>query len=297
MNFNRIPRGPLALLCVLLALSALPGCSRGPRWTNLLDEDLSAWRIWQSYATPEEGFQGRLPLGEDGNPLPAIGYDKNEGDAFSTLKEGKDVVLRICSPIYGALMTRESFENYEFRMKVRYGKQAWGVRAGKAIDSGLIYNSFGEPGTNHLFSWKRGFECQLMASGTTEGNTGDFWGTSGTRADVRATRNEELRAWFFDPAGEPRAGSGFRAADNNSPDGEWTEVAVYCIGDKSLHVVNGQVVMAVENMRFRDQDGSETPITRGQIQLQCEAGELYVKDIRIRPLAAFPDEFQKYFPE
>lgn len=297
MNFRRISRGLPALLCALLALSALPGCSRGAKWTKLLDEDLTSWRIYQSYATPEEGFQGRLPLGEDGNPLPAIGYDRNEGNAFSTRKEGKDVVLSICSPIYGALITKETFSNFEFRMKVRYGTQAWGVRAGNAIDSGLIYNSFGEPGTNHLFSWMRGFECQLMASGTTEGNTGDFWGTSGTRADARVTRNEELRAWFFDPAGELRSGTGFRAADNNSPDGEWTEVAIYCIGDKSLHVVNGQVVMALENLRFRAQDGSETPVKEGHIQIQCEAGELYVKDIRIRPIEAFPAEYLTFFAD
>ena len=94
MNFTRIPRGPLALLCALLALSALPGCSRGPRWTDLLDEDLSAWRIWQSYATPEEGFQGRLPLGEDGNPLPAIGYDKKpfviENEAWNSSHTGNE---------------------------------------------------------------------------------------------------------------------------------------------------------------------------------------------------------------
>ena len=297
MNFHRIPRGPLALLCALLALSVLPGCNRGAKWTKLLDEDLSQWRIYQTYATPE-GFQGRIPLGEDGNPLPAIGYDKNEDNAFSVIKEGKDLVLRVCSPIYGALITREEFENFEFHLKVRYGTQAWGVRAGKAIDSGLIYNSFGEPGTTHTFGWMRGFECQMMASGTTEGNTGDFWSVSGTRADARVTRNEELRAWFFDPEnGETRTGSGFRAPDNNSPDGEWTDVTIYCIGDKSLHVVNGQVVMALQNLRFRDQNGGETPVTKGHIQLQAEAGELYYKDIRIRPLASFPPEYLKYFPE
>lgn len=297
MNFRRISRGLPALLCALLALSALPGCSRGAKWTKLLDEDLSQWRIWQTYATPE-GFQGRVLLGEDGQPVPPIGYDKNEGDAFTTVKEGKDVVLRVCSPIYGALITKETFENYEFHLKVRYGTQAWGVRAGKAIDSGLIYNSFGEPGTNHGFSWMRGFECQMMASGTPEGNTGDFWGTSGTRADARVVRNEERRAWFFDPdGGELRTGSGFRAADNNSPDGGWTDVTIYCIGDKSLHVVNGRVVMALENLRYRDPDGVETPVRSGHIQLQCEAGELYYKDIRIRPLAAFPEEYLKFFPD
>ena len=72
-------------------------------------------------------------------------------------------------------------------------------------------------------------------------------------------------------------------------------MTIYCIGDKSLHVVNGQVVMALENLRFRDPEGVETPVTKGHIQLQAEAGELYYKDIRIRPLTAFPDEYLKYF--
>jgi hypothetical protein len=64
--------------------------------------------------------------------------------------------------------------------------------------------------------------------------------------------------------------------------------------DKSVHIVNGEVVMVLRNSRYLD-DGQATPLTGGQIQLQSEAAEVYFKNIRIRSLEALPAAYAAYF--
>ena len=63
---------------------------------------------------------------------------------------------------------------------------------------------------------------------------------------------------------------------------------LYVLGDTSVHVVNGKVVMVLFNSRRPLPDGGTTPLTRGRLQLQSEGAEIFYRDIRWRPLDAFP---------
>ncbi|WP_211236749.1 family 16 glycoside hydrolase [Sporocytophaga myxococcoides] len=64
-------------------------------------------------------------------------------------------------------------------------------------------------------------------------------------------------------------------------------------GDKSLQIVNGKVVMALSNSSYMD--GILKPLTKGRIQLQSEAAEVFFKDIKIKPITKLPSEYADYF--
>jgi hypothetical protein len=95
-------------------------------------------------------------------------------------------------------------------------------------------------------------------------------------------------------AGGEFPGFCLRSADYESRMGDWTELELICLGDKSIHIVSGQVVMILRNRRLI-KDGQAVPLTRGKIQLQSEAAEVYYKDIMIRNINAIPPEYARLF--
>ncbi len=94
-------------------------------------------------------------------------------------------------------------------------------------------------------------------------------------------------------------GDGFcmRSANYESAPDEWTTLELISFEGKSLHIVNGNVVMVLKNSRYSTPDGKEVPLTQGKIQLQSEAAEVFYKDIRIKDLTALPDSYKKLFVE
>ena len=169
------------------------------------------------------------------------------------------------------------------------------------MDSGLLYHSVGEPGGDYWFSWIRSFEFQVMQSGTPEGNSGDFWSITNTKADIKISQpNPEKRTYYYDPEGE-RLTVGHRGITNfcgtkdyNSPDGEWTTLELICFEGRSLHIVNGQVAMALQNLRYTTEQG-DVPLVEGKLQLQSEAGEVFYKGIEIRPIEQMPEKYLSCF--
>ena len=47
--------------------------------------------------------------------------------------------------------------------------------------------------------------------------------------------------------------------------------------------------MILKNSRYLDKDGKFVPLTKGKIQLQSEAAELYYTDIKIRSIDALDE--------
>src|SRR5262249_25098293 len=82
------------------------------------------------------------------------------------------------------------------------------------------------------------------------------------------------------------------SGDNEKPRGQWNKLELYCLGQTSVHVVNGTVNLVLVNAR-RAIDGREEPLTRGRIQLQSEGAEVYFRRIRLRPIRAFPPEIEE----
>jgi hypothetical protein len=76
--------------------------------------------------------------------------------------------------------------------------------------------------------------------------------------------------------------------------GEWNMVELITVGDKSVHIVNGAVVMALRNSAYYDGKESK-PLTKGKIQLQSEAGEVYYKEVQIKSIDKIPAAYAGLF--
>ena len=290
-------KSTLLLLGLALLLSS---CRQDEGWQSLLDSDLSHWRVYQSYQHTND-FRGRAPVDENGEKIPPIGYDKNLYDLFTVTEEAGEPVLRVSGQTYGCVISNQSYRNYHLRLQVKFGQKRWEPRLEKALDSGLLYHSVGDAGVDYWLSWMRSFEFQVMQSGTTEGNSGDFWSIAGSKADIKISRPDpEKRTYYYDPDGEwltvgSRGVTNFCGTeDHNSPDGEWTTLELICYEGQSLHIVNGEVVMALKNLRYTA-EGGDVPLVEGRLQLQSEAGEVFYKGIEIRPLEQMPEEYVSYF--
>jgi hypothetical protein len=266
-------------------------------WTPLLDESLSPWRMYLGYKLPPD-YTGAAPVDEHGAVIPPAGYDNNVNDVYTVRVEAGEPILRISGEYYGSLFTKEAFENYHFSLLVKWGEKKWDPRINLLKDSGILYHSIGEHGIDYWRAWMLSQEYQVM-----EGHMGDYWSVGHTGVDVRAFIPEKVMSAVasptqpFIPVSKATSAAGFclRSADFESPPGEWTRLELIAFEDKSLHIVNGEVVMVLRNSRYTDADGVVHPLTRGQLQLQSEAAEVFYKDIKIRHLDALPAEYAALF--
>ena len=63
---------------------------------------------------------------------------------------------------------------------------------------------------------------------------------------------------------------------------------LFCLGQQSVHVVNGRVNMRLSGIRQRV-DGREVPLMKGRLQFQSEAAEVFYRNIAIRRIRTLPD--------
>jgi hypothetical protein len=293
MNLTHLIK-PVFAIVLLFALSSFTPSNE--KWVNLLDKNLSQWEIYQSFKFTTS-FNGQQPKDEKGNLIEPVGYNKNTGGVFTVDEVNGEPTLHITGEIYGCVFTKQEFENYHLTLKVKWGDKKWEPRAEKLKDSGLLYHSIGECGVDYWRSWMLSQEFQIM-----EGHMGDHWGIANSAIDIRAfipegkmnTVASEKQAFL--PIGPGTGLDGFclRSADYESSAGEWTTLELICFGDKSVRIVNGHVVMVLQNSRYV-KDGKSIPLTKGKIQLQSEAAEVYFKDIQIKSIEKLPEGYSKYF--
>lgn len=286
------------LLTASMVLSSLifSSFTPGDEWENLLDKDLSKWEMYLSHKH-QNSFDGSQPVDENGNAIEPIGYNKNVNNVFSVIEEDGAPVLKITGEYYGCVFTKESFDNYHLTLKVKWGEKKWEPRKNKLLDSGLLYHSTGKAGVDYWRSWMLSQEFQIM-----EGHMGDYWAIGNTAIDVRAFPQEGMMNTVagheepFIPIGGQSGRDAFclRSIDNESDPEEWTTLELICFDGKSLHIVNGKVVMVLQNSRIASEDG-DLPLKSGKIQIQSEAAEVYFKDIKIKPIEKLGGEYAQYF--
>ncbi len=286
----------LVLLTASLLLVCFFSSMRKPeKWVSLLDKDLTQWDTYLSYAHTLD-YNGNIPKDASGTPRQPIGYTKDDAHVFSVLNEPGGPVLRISGETYGCLFTRKEYENYHLKLQVKWGSKTYEPRKTKLRDSGILYHSIGEAGVEYWRSWMLSQEFQIM-----EGHMGDFWCQANSAIDIRAFLSEGVMNRVADekqPFGTFKKGSDsycLRSANYESPAGEWTTLELICFEGKSLHIVNGHVVMVLKDSRYIKPDGQEVPMRRGKIQLQSEAAEVFYRDIRIKPLLALPKVYAGLF--
>jgi hypothetical protein len=283
------------LLSTPLLLAATPPAPP-TGWTRLLDKSLSQWRTYESYRH-QPGYKGQVPTNAQGQPLPPIGYDKDDAQVFTVAMQQGEPVLRISGEVYGCVFTKQDYANYHLKLQVKWGAKKWPPRLDEPRDSGILYNSQGEAGVDYWHSWMLAQEFQV--SEQQRGNAmGDYWCIAGSVADIRAVRQRDTLK--FSPTAAPvHMGNGgpywCQAADSQeAPNNGWNELELIQVNGQSIHLVNGHVVLALANSGFMAK-GQRQPLTHGKIQLQSEAAEVFYKNIMIRPLAAMPTQYAQYF--
>ncbi|NIJ44267.1 type 1 glutamine amidotransferase [Wenyingzhuangia heitensis] len=262
------------------------------KWTNLLKGD--PYKNWDVFmGVPHNSVKG-LPNvdpksnGMKGEPL---GLNKDPKKVFNFVKEKKDKhSVHITGEIYGALTSKQEYENYHLKLKVKWGEQKWAPRLDAKRDNGLLYHCTG-PFRQFWNVWMRCQELQIQ-----ETDMGDYYALGGATSDVPTVTVEEngkpKKVYGID--GELKAGSSKRSFDNEKKHGKWNTIELITYNGTSLHIVNGKVVMALFNSRHHVKGMGTSPLTRGRIQFQSEGAEIYYKDILIKSINGIPKKYNKY---
>lgn len=284
-----------ALTLVFTAAVSLNACTKDSEWTYLLDKDLTQWNTYLGIPNTDTDVND-LPKDADGNYTQAIGHGRNEKNVFTVTLVDNEPVLRISGEIYGSVYTREEFENYHLSLQFKWGTQKWEPRLDLELDTGILYHGIGEHGVDYWKAWPLSQELQIM-----EQSNGDWWQIAGSQIDIRCEKPEGADVHIYNPKAELIAfgpgGAGItcrRSHNREKPMGEWNTVELITYGDKSLHIVNGEVVMALSNSRYT-KDDQVIPLTKGKILLQSEAGEAFFKDIKLKSIDGIPANYRHYF--
>lgn len=279
--------------CFLLACQAESAPSN---WTPLLDSELSQWDTYLSFQH-QLGYDGEAPTNKNGELIEPIGANNDPYQVFQIIKEGDESVLKISGEFYGCVYTKEEYDNYHLRLQVKWGEKKWKPRKKLLRDSGILYHSIGENGAEHWRSWMLSQEFQVM-----EGHMGDFWNQATSAIDIRAYIPEYIMSPVADQSqpfitiGEDQEYDAYcmRSRNMEKPHGDWNQLELICFEGKSLHIVNGEVVMILQNSRYY-KDGQAVSLQKGKIQIQSEAAELYYKNIEIQLLTTLPIEYESLF--
>ena len=276
------------LLLIFTSLNSV--AQKESKTIHLLDENLSQFDKW--LGVPHVTVTG-LPDGtyqsDNVHKGTALGLNNDIKDVFTVSKENDELILHISGEILGCISTKKDYENYHLSTMFKWGDKKWEPRLDAKSDSGILYHCYGEHGA-FWKTWKTSLEYQVQ-----ETDLGDFiplgGGTAEPKrgkptADVRGESkkyNPNSDA-YFEANGYINAGS-----EHDVPHGEWNHLEIYVVGNNAVHLVNGHVVMVVENAK---NDKGEI-LNKGQIQIQSEAAECYYKDLTLTSIKKFPKSIRK----
>lgn len=192
-------------------------------------------------------------------------------------------VIHISGDIFASLATKAEYGNYHLRLEFKWGEKVYGTR-----NSGLLYHSYGPFGAAYG-TWMANIEHQLMHE-----NLGDTYLMANTYCETKTVKSEESKNYIYSAEGQltsfsekDNGRSIKKAKDAEKPLGEWNTVDLYCFGQTSIHVVNGQVVMINTNCS-KIENGQKVPLTKGKIQIQSEGGEFFIRKIEIEKIKGIP---------
>ena len=256
-------------------------------WENLFNGfDLSGWYTYQRQPEPTSDVPG-MARDEEGKYIDPVGLNEDPLDVFTVVQEDGAPAIRISGEVFGILVTEKEYENYHLKLEFKWGDEKYPPRLDKKMDSGILYHSIGPEGAWGRV-WMKSLECQVQ-----ETDCGDYISVDTVLADIPAVKNETDDRYYHRKDAEKitfRPGQAYcnKEADFENPKGEWNTMEIYTANGNSVHLVNGQVNMRVYNSRYI-QDGKETPLVKGKIQLQSEAAEIFYRNIQLRPIDKIPD--------
>lgn len=257
-------------------------------WTSLWNgEDFTGWH---SYL----GTPFRIEKDSLGNIIAPFGVDNDPMGVIKVVETDEGNAIRISGVAWGMIYTVKEYSNYHLKLKVKWGEEMHSPREQGPRDSGLLYHGFGPPGTAD--DWMTSQELQIQ-----EGDMGDYWPVGDVAIDVPSVpgndeyyiykENAPLRTYYgaeilqtavADSLAKRRV---LKAFDAEKPHGEWNDIELITYEGRSIHIVNGKVVMRLFNSRL-EQDNH--PLTCGKIILQSEGAEVFFKDLYLKDIKKLP---------
>ncbi len=214
----------------------------------------------------------------------------NDPDKVFSVKDG---MIHITGQHLGCITTHDSFDRYKIVLEFKWGEKAWPPRENKTLDSGLLVHSVGEDG-GYNGIWKHSIEVQMI-----EGGTGDFIvvgdGTDAYSLTTTVAKEKQGSSYVFSEKGQEATINGgrinwwgrspdwsdtlgFRGEhDVENPVGEWNTLEVTVDGGEITTYLNGIKVNA----------STATTPDSGQIQIQSEYAELFVRRVDLLPIEDF----------
>ena len=262
---------------------------------SLFDKNLTQFDLW--LGVPHSSVDN-LPSGtyssENVHQGIPIGLNNNVKNVFSTVEEDGELLLKISGEIYGGLTTKKVFSNYHLSVMFKWGEKKWAPRLTAKRDSGILYHCYGKHG-RFWKTWKTSLEYQVQ-----ERDLGDFIPLGGNSETPKvdgpktAIRGRVIgKRKTYDPESENFITTGGYIDAHKEVDavhGQWNLLEIYVVENDAVHVVNGEIVMVVENA-INPETGK--PMTSGQIQIQSEAAECYYKNLVVTPIKKFPRRIRK----
>lgn len=275
--------------------SSLDDPSSQVEWQSLLDDELSQWQPWLGTPHKSSNIEGYEDVEEVREGVP-LGLS-NRNKVFSVEEEHGEKVLKVTGEIFGSLMSKSDYQNYHLKFDVKWGNRLWEPMIDRLRNNGMLYHSIGEPGKGLWNTWMTSLEFEVEHT-----NFGDFITINFDGNVVAQCPAVEKGGKFYFDADVPlvnvgwkRYGSGrvFKNKDLERPMGEWTSLELVCFNNMALHIVEGEVVMAVYNPQFYD-GNKWIPMNKGKLQIQSEGAETYFKNIQIKHIDSLEQKFQKY---
>ncbi|MEI6053006.1 MAG: DUF1080 domain-containing protein [Opitutaceae bacterium] len=271
------------------------------RWSPVWNgRDFAGWTTWLAKPHPSVVLPGEARDAK-GNYTQPLGSGRDPLGVFTVTVIDGQPAIRISGQVFGELRTIETFSNYHLRLQFKWGQKKWPPRdrAETPRDSGLLYRVHAAPGAEERI-WARSTELQIQ-----EHDVGDLY-SIGSFVFVRSalrkgTGNAATKAIYdYDPKGAwnvfaqvpGQDGRCVKQPDNEKPTGEWNTVELVCMGEDSIHIVNGKVVMRLHRTLRMDAPTPE-PVNQGPLILQSEGAEIFYRGIELRPITAVPVEYAR----
>jgi len=216
------------------------------------------------------------------------GRDNDPKEVFTVA----DGMIRISGEEWGCITTHKEYENYKIVLEYKWGDLSYAPRLENARDCGLLLHSQGEDGGSQGI-WMHSIECQIIEGGTGDfivvGDGSDrFQLTSNVRSDTQGnhfyspedghpvTINQGRINWYGrDP--EWKDIRGFRGRqDIEKAAGGWNTLECLVSEDQITVYLNGTLMNKATAVKP----------TRGRIQIQSEAAEIFFRRVELTPLPA-----------
>ena len=264
-----------------------------PAWQPLFNgRDLAGWTTWLGKPHASADLPGE-PRDAEGKYTQALGTGRDPLRVFTVTTIDGQPAIHLSGQVFGGLITTGEYSNYHLRLQFKWGEKKWAPRDQAVRDSGLLYHVHSDMDFNKRV-WPRSPELQIQ-----ERDVGDLYAI-GCRMTVPARRLDPTKRLFqYEPVAgvptdfleQPPIGNRcIKDPDNEKPAGEWNTVELICLGDESIHIVNGKVVMRLAKATRLD-GANPAPLTAGKILLQSEGAEIYFRNVELRAITAVPAEF------